>query len=781
MLKVLALVALLQSGTGSGPVYSGRGGALAVAVPRLDATVTIDGVLDEPVWQRAARLTGFSEYTPVDGRPAEDSTEILVWYAANAIYFGIRAFEPHGSVHATLADRDHIAADDYVQLLLDTFNDHRQALVFGVNALGVQADGVLNEGTRSGVSGFGATLRDTVDLSADFVYESKGRITAYGYEVEIRIPFKSIRYQPGAGAQVWGINVIRQVQHSGHQDTWAPARRAAASFLRQSGTLVGLSDLRRGLVLDLTPETTAKADGAPRAAGWAYTATGPSLGGNVRWGITNNLTLTGTARPDFSQVEADANQLQFDPREAVFLPEKRPFFLEGLEQFDTPNTLIYTRRLLQPTAAVKLTGKVSGANVGALFALDDPSASLSGTDHPVFGILRLRRDLLGESIVGITYTDRSESGAYNRVAAADARVVVDRIYALGLQGAEGFTRLAGLTTRGPLWQASLDRNGRSFAFHYGITGIHPDFVAASGFIPRAGIVTSTIDHQLTFYGHPGGPLESWTADLFLLGRWQYRRFTAGQAAEDRELHVNLTSVLRGGWALATGVFIESFGYDSSLYANYALQRTRNGVTDTIPFVGTPAIPNLDLTLNVTTPQFKRFSGTLLLLPAIQDENFFEWAPARILIVEAGADWRPSEQLRVNATYSHQEYWRKTDGSIVGLRRIPRLKLEYQLSRPLFVRLVGQYDSQWQDSLRDDSRTNDPILIRDPATGVYVRARATTQNAVRIDGLVSYHPTPGTVIYAGYGNSMTEPDPLALRDLHRTSDGFFVKLSYLFRM
>jgi hypothetical protein len=542
-----------------------------------------------------------------------------------------------------------------------------------------------------------------------------------------------------------------------------------------------LTDLRRGLVLDLNPEATGKADGDPASQGWRYTATGPALGGNVRWGITNNLTLTGTAKPDFSQVEADAGQLQFDPRQALFFPEKRPFFLEGIEQFDTPNTLIYTRRLVQPVAALKLTGKVSGMTVGALSAVDDAGASTTGTDHPVYNILRVRRDLLGQSTVGIVYTDKIEGDDYNRVAGADARLVFGPIYSLALQGAESFTRAGGLATRAPLWQASLDRTGRTFAFHDGISGIHPDFVAASGFISRPGIVTAVADHRLTFYGHPGAALESWTPDLFLLGRWQYDDFTARRAAQDRELHVNLTGVLRGGWTIATGVFFESFGYDSTLYANYALEDTAGGGTRILPFVGTPHIRNLDLTLNVTTPQFKRFSGSALILPAIQDENFFEWAPARILIVEASGDWRPTDQLRVGATYNHQAYWRKTDGSLVGLRRIPRLKIEYQVSRPLFLRLVGQYDSQWQDALRDDSRTNDPIVIKDPTTGVYTRAVAQTNNAVRLDWLVSYRPTPGTVIYAGYGDRMTEPDALAFRDLRRTTDGFFVKLSYLFRM
>ena len=780
---LLLLLPLFQSGgdrSPGPPEYSGREGQVRVPIPRLEGSVAVDGALDEAQWTHAARLTGFSQYAPVDGRPAEDSTEVLVWYSSNAIYFGVRAFESHGTVHATLADRDKIAADDYVEILLDTFNDHRQAIAFGVNPLGIQSDGVLNEGTRTGVSGYGGATRDTVDLSADFVYQSKGRVTAAGYEVEIRIPFKSLRYQRGA-SQDWGLNVIRQVQHSGYQDTWTPARRAAASFLRQSGTLTGLTDLRRGLVLDVNPEATGKADGAPRAAGWGYTASGPELGGNVRWGITNNLTLTGTANPDFSQVEADAGQLQFDPRQELFFPEKRPFFLEGLEQFDTPNTLIYTRRLIQPVAALKLTGKVSGTNVGALLGVDDRGASASGTDYPRYGIVRLRRDLLGQSTAGLAYTDRSDGSGFNRVAELDTRLVFGTIYALALQGAESFTRAAGTTTQAPLWQATFDRSGRSLAFHYGISGIHPDFVAASGFIARPGIVTSTIDHRVTFYGRPGSGLESWTGDVFLFGRWKYDTFTEGRTADDRELHLNLTGVLRGGWTVTSGVFFESFGYDPDLYKNYALEHTAGGVTDTIPFVGTPHIANLDLLLNLATPQFKRFSGTLLLLPAIQDENFFEWAPARILIVQATGDWRPTDQLRISASYNHQQYWRKTDGSTVGLRRIPRLKLEYQLSRPVFVRLVGQYDSQWQDSLRDDSRTNDPILIRDPATGAYVRAAARSDNALRLDWLVSYRPTPGTVIYAGYGNSMTEPDALAFRDLRRTSDGFFVKLSYLFRM
>src|SRR4026209_1363861 len=240
---LLTLLLLLQPGVDDPPAgYDGRAGRLAVALPRVEVEAVIDGKLDEEVWTSAALLTGFSQFSPTDGIPAADTTQVLVWYSPTAIHFGVRAFEAHGPVHATLADRDNIAADDYIQILLSTFNDSRQALVFAVNPLGVQSDGALVEtGSVSG-NGFNSAVvkREQADLSPDYVFESKGHVTEYGYEIEIRIPFKSIRFQPKQ-EQVWGINVVRLVQHSGREDSWTPAKRASASFLRQSGKLVGLT------------------------------------------------------------------------------------------------------------------------------------------------------------------------------------------------------------------------------------------------------------------------------------------------------------------------------------------------------------------------------------------------------------------------------------------------------------------------------------------------------------------------------------------------------------
>lgn len=240
--------------------YDGRSNHLDVDPPRIDQAIELDGQLTEGAWSDAAVLNGFSRYAPVDGEPADHATDVLVWYSPTAIHFGIRAAAPAGSVRATLADRDRIQSDDHVIIFLSTYNDGRQAFVFGVNPLGVQLDGAMAEGTGGSGGGFSGLTqgRETPDLSPDFVFQSKGRVTADGYEVEVRIPFKSLRYQ-SQPQQDWGIHVTRAIPHQGTEDSWAPAKREASSFLAQGGHLKKLTDLRRGLVLDLNPFATTRA------------------------------------------------------------------------------------------------------------------------------------------------------------------------------------------------------------------------------------------------------------------------------------------------------------------------------------------------------------------------------------------------------------------------------------------------------------------------------------------------------------------------------------------
>jgi hypothetical protein len=203
------------------------------------------------------------------------------------------------------------------------------------------------------------------------------------------------------------------------------------------------------------------------------------------------------------------------------------------------------------------------------------------------------------------------------------------------------------------------------------------------------------------------------------------------------------------------------------------------VIDTVPYTGTPRIQNLDLSTSLNTPQFSNFRGTFNMIVG-RDENFEEWAPAFILFPTVTLDWTPHSKVRVNFRYPWQFYIRLTDWSTVRRRQIPRLKLEYQASRAIFFRFVGQYDAHFRDAYRDDSRTGFPVLIRN-ANGTFRRTVEQKTNNVRWDVLFSFTPNPGTVFFAGYGASMREPEAFTITDLERTVDGFFVKLSYLFRM
>ena len=762
-------------------IYPGRENQLKVAVPRLDESIEIDGRLDEAAWAGAAHLTAFSQYAPTDGRPAEQDTEVLVFYSPSAIHFGVRAKAPAGSVRASLAQRDKLTAEDTITFFLSTFNDGRQAIALTVNPLGVQADGTLVEGLSAGSTGGGfsglATGRETPNLAPDFVFQSKGRLTDTGYEIEVRVPFKSIRYQK-ADTQNWGLHVVRKSQNTGFEDSWAPARRDATSFLNQAGVIEGMRELKPGLVLDLNPEFTGRVDGARAAGdGWSYDGKRPEIGGNVRWGVTPNLSLTGTVNPGFSQVESDTSQIQYDPRNALFFEEKRPFFLDGLEQFATPNRLVYTRRVVSPITAAKLTGTISGTNVGFLSAMDDENTSRTGSDHPVYNVLRVRRDLGKRSRVGAVYTDKIDGDDWNRVVGLDARLALGAVSNLDLQGAVSFDNRAGQRLTAPLFNLTYNRNGKRLGTRAVVNGTDQDFRARAGFISRAGIAHAAIDQRVTFFGKKGGLVQTLNSDLVLDGTWKYDAFFGDGGIQDKKLHFNNNATLRGGWGVGASVLIETFGYDKDLYPNYFIAGARPG--EFTPFVGVPTLPNLDYVFTLTTPEFKRFSGYFNAVWG-KDENFYEWASGDILYTTVRLDWRPTEKLRANLLYNLQQVKRHKEGSVVAKRQIPRLKLEYQATRAIFGRVIAEYDAQFEDDLRDASRTERPLFQRNAAGG-YERLLGSRSNSLRIDALFAWQPTPGTVFFAGYGSSVLDEDDFAFRRLKRTNDGFFMKFSYLFRL
>jgi hypothetical protein len=754
------------------PVVVEGKGSPAFSVPRIEEHAVIDGRLDEPAWSKAARLGGFSEYQPADSRPASERTEVLLWFSPNALHVGIVAYDSvPGSVRATVAERDNISNDDWVRIYLDTFNDRRRAFIFGVNPLGVQEDGVQTEGgfsagmTRGGGGGGyygGNFMSGQVDLSPDYQFDSKGRVTGDGYTVEIRIPFKSLRY-PGNAAMRWGVNIQRKTQRTGRSDTWTDAKRVA-SFLAQAGTMEGLHDLQRGVVTELQPFVTGSVDGAKQDDGsYAYGSTDIEPGANLRFGFTN-ISIDATVNPDFSQVETDATQVTVNERFALFYPEKRPFFLEGIELFATPNQLVYTRQIADPIAGGKVTGKVGKTGVAFLSAPDD-----TGDSSAWFNIARLRQDVGTDSLAGLTFTDRTASAEFNRVVAADARIVFKKLYYVLGQIGGSWTERDGVTVSSPMWQAEFDRTARRFGFNYKLTGFGEHFETQSGYVPRNDIVEGRASNRLTYYGARGAAVESFSGFLSFNGIWTYADFGRAGPIEGGGT-LNLNGQLRGGWA-ASASFGRSFvDFDPGMYEGYEIVGPADGL---VPFPVPEGVSNWTGTYTLTTPVFQAFNGSVSVGYG-GTPIYAEASKGTQLRTTASLTVRPAQSVRLEGSLVATYITRERDGSEYAQSTIPRLKVEYQPRRSLFFRVVTEYQFNARDALYDPT-TGQPIYV----DGAPVAAQET--NGLRTDILFSFEPTPGTVIFFGYGASLAK-DPYLYQapGYTRTSDGFFVKLAYVFR-
>ena len=761
-------IALLQSATPSDSVHGA--GAPTFTVPRLEAEVHIDGELDEDAWTRAVRLTGFHGYQPSDRRPAEERTEVLVWYSSTAIHFGIRAHDSRPeAVRATLTDRDQIDQEDRVTILLDTFDDGRRAFHFAVNPFGVQQDGVRSEGGGSAGRAFGSS----VDLSPDYLWESRGRRTEWGWQAEIRIPFKSLRYASG-DEQRWGIQILRHVQRTGHENTWTDALRGSASFLGQSATMIGLRDLRHGVVIETQPFVTASSRAArdPVNDRLERGDLETSAGVNARFGFAN-AAIDATINPDFSQVESDAGLVTANERFALFIEERRPFFLEGIELFGSPNQLVYTRRIVEPVAGAKLTGKWGPWNVAYLSALDEErDGTGANVRDPLFNILRVRRDVGAGSVVGATVTDRRADGISNSVAAADARIVFGKYFAQAQVGGSVTEpgRDAGRRSDA-FFTAEIDRTGRAWGFNYGIRSFGPEFETQAGFIPRVGTVNASAFNRLTWYGQPGALLESVQTVFRPQYIWEHGALDDGPIEGSES--VDVTFRARGGWELEIGAQRAFSDFLPEDYAGYTIPRPAVGGFLLVPFQPRSGLRGLmSGSVELQTPVFRHFTAEVSYsMGAVP--LFAEAAEGRAREVELELAVRPTTQLRGDLSVAWQRLTRDGDGSEFARTMIPRARVEYQPTRAIFFRMVGEYQAERR------------AAPRDPITGALLHVAGIPflpfeHNGLRLEWLASYQPTPGTVAFLGYAVDLTERDPLAFRDLRARGDGLFLKLAYQFR-
>ncbi|MBC7896504.1 MAG: carbohydrate binding family 9 domain-containing protein [Cytophagaceae bacterium] len=760
LLLVVAALPVLAHAQG-GQEFPGRG-APAVRIPRVTDAITIDGALDEPAWEQAARLTGFSQYQPVDQRPAEEPTEVRVFYTPQAIYFGVIATSASpGSVRATLAKRDNIGNDDRVTIYLDTFNDRRRAFFFGANALGVQLDGVRTEGASSAGSMFGGS----VDLNPDFRFETKGRLTPTGYVVEIRIPFKSIRFGPN-DPQQWGIQVLRQIPGRAAEDTWTDAQRGASSLLAQSGTLTGITQVERGVVTDIQPFITQTLTGGLDATSGGFSRDERNFDGgvNVRLGFPA-LAVDGTINPDFSQVEADAGLVTVNERFALFLPERRPFFLEGIELFATPNQLVYSRTIANPIAGAKVTGKIGRLGLAYLSAVDE-----AGDENQVVNIARLRTDYGSNSVAGVTVTDRRGQGLSNSVIAADTRVVFRQKYYFQTQLGQSVTSIDGRSTAAPVWNAELDRTGRTWGFNYSVNAIGDRFRTAAGFVPRVGFQTAHAFNRIALLGKPGAPIQNFT---FFAGPTRYWRYGSFKRSDQVEGTDNATGFItfRGGWSLTPSVTRTFVEVDPSV-ASGIYRRNASGAL--VPWNPAGRLSGLWTTsLSFTTPVFGKFNASV---NASQGDVpvFVEGTQGHVVRAGGSLTLRPSPSTRIEGTLTTSRITRERTDTEYARVVIPRLKAEFQPTRALFFRVVSQFRSDRVDAPRDPA-TGLALLTQQGNVRVPADARS-----LRTDWLVQYEPSPGTTAFFGYGDSWASPGPLTDTELRRQTDGFFLKVAYLFR-
>ncbi len=763
--------------------YRGAASELEVATPAVEqADIRVDGLLDDPVWARGAVLTSFTQFEPVEGIPATQKTEVRVIVDADAIYFGIKAYDDDPSgIRATLSERDGFTrSDDYVRIILDTFNDQRRAYVFTVNPLGVQHDGIWN---ASGSSGRRGHFGDPIDANPDFLWDSEGRITDWGYQVEVKIPFKSLRF-PEVPEQSWGLQIERNIQRNGYKNSWAPITRNVSNRLEQTGKLNGLRNLDPGLFMELNPVLTGKRVGAysAEAGGLVRDDPGADFGFNASYGITSNLTLDATYNPDFSQVEADAGQISVNERFALFFPEKRPFFLEGTEIFGMARQLVYTRTVANPIAGAKLTGKVGGVSLGYLGAVDE--AFDASDPNTVVNLLRIRGDVGRSSTVGAVYTDRTVAGDdYNRVVGADARLQLGRRHTVTVLGATSLTRTPGSERRsaGRLLYTRVERAGRTFSFNAELEDTDADFRAGSGFFRRVGDTQFRSRVSYNWFGEPGALVQQVGPSLDLQGYWDHDEFWSGGGLKEGEIQMGWRVSFRDNITLWWNHKRSVFSFPAEAYeglnvrrpdGTYAPFRPDQGLFENLPsttvFLWVNKWERVRGNIRYTfseTPIFDRRYGVPVELADSRSGNLsLNLYPTRALAMEVGVRYTRLE--------------RKADGAEASNAWIPRVRAQYQFSRSLFLRGIFEYQSQEVAALRDPV-TGLPLY---GCTGEFCAARqGSVSHNVHVEALLSYEPSPGTVFYVGYTREMEDAERFRFRDVRPLADGLFVKLSYRFRM
>ena len=447
--------------------------AVTITVPRVQEPIAIDGVLDEPAWATAVVREDFVAASPVEGREPSQQTRVRILRDDDRLYVSFESLDLDPSaIRARLSDRDAIFEDDAVGIVLDPFQDRRRAFILIVNPLGAQADCVHVEG------GFGD------DCTWDVVFSSAGRLGTGGYVVEMALPFKNFRFDPGSDA--WNISFVRLIQRTGELVTIPERHAALGSPIRQLGTMRGMRGINAGVSVTLIPEITTSL--VENESGRDAKAAGDV-------GLTAKISRPNAAvdiavNPDFSQVESDPARITFNQRFTLFDQEKRPFFLEGRELFVTPWQAVYTRSIADPLYGVKLTGKTGPTAFAVLHALDEDPRGYTDASHDqgaITTIARMATDVAENATLGMLVTDKHVGRSWNRVGGMDGswRPAADLRVAAQVLGS-ATDHPDGEYESGSAAKMRFFRTGRHFNWFSWYEELSPGFRAEAGFIPRTG-------------------------------------------------------------------------------------------------------------------------------------------------------------------------------------------------------------------------------------------------------------------------------------------------------
>ncbi len=700
----------------------------AIEIPLVDQPPTLDGKLDDPVWETAARFENFKTFKPDYGKPPSEETVVYACSDRENFYFAARCFQKNISdIKGAVTKRDNMFGDDWVAIAIDTFSDRQTAYGFLVNPLGIQGDGMLD-------------ADGDLDGSHDMVWYSKGIIDDKGYTLEMKIPFKSIRF-PVKKKVKMGLWIIRNIVRTSENVCFPELSPDKGATLSQLQPIL-VNDMKYKRIVELLPAFTHSRSRDHEEGQWntEKKATDFSLTGKL--GITPSLVMDAAYNPDFSQVEADAGQVDVNLRYALYYQEKRPFFLEGMEAFqfagnteDAPlYAVVHTRTIIDPLIGLKLSGKIGSKNtLAAIFAVDEPqdndesAENDPGTSHPTFSILRFRRALSRDSYIGGFYTGKDVSGGYNRVAGIDGRIRLSEFAATEYHFLGSLTKDPGdkENISGHALGLRYNYGSRNVILDLGIQDVSRDFRIDSGFLYRQGVTRLGAFGMYRFY-----PKSKFFQRIEPFYWSSHTLDKQSNLMESFNMFTFRFSMPRSSW----------FRFDMIL-ANEVYAGKRFGTS------GIGFQVESQITRHVYFYLFFRHHGAIF----YDEENPFA---GKSNLASLLLNFQPTEKLSTDLDLTFTDFYRKVDSQKEYDYCIIRSRTTFQANKYLFFRGIVEYNTYWK--------------------------------RVFLDALASFTYIPGTVVHVGYGSvqektSWNGEEYVPSNRFLEIQRAFFFKVSYLWRL